>query len=159
VSAPSDPELRAGLERALAGVGLELSGEIERRPSPYRTSFPIEELRVDLVGRGEARLGFKQLDWDRLEPGAQLAKPRFLHDPEREPEVYRLLLPQTPSGPPEFLGSVLEDGRRWLFVEWSRDASCSRWGRGSSGKRRRAGWRGFTSRWRRSGTGTFARLA
>ena len=118
MSAPSDPELRAGLERALAGVGLELSGEIERRPSPYRTSFPIEELRVDLVGRGEARLGFKQLDWDRLEPGAQLAKPRFLHDPEREPEVYRLLLPQTPSGPPEFLGSVLEDGRRWLFVEW-----------------------------------------
>jgi aminoglycoside phosphotransferase (APT) family kinase protein len=118
MSAPSDRELRAGLERALAGVGLELSGEIERRPSPYRTSFPIEELRLELAGRGPVTLGFKQLDWERLEPAAQLAKPRFLHDPEREPEVYRLLLPQAPAGPPEFLGSVLEGERRWLFVEW-----------------------------------------
>ncbi|HWO82785.1 MAG TPA: aminoglycoside phosphotransferase family protein, partial [Solirubrobacterales bacterium] len=93
-------------------------GEVERRPSPYRTSFPIEELRFELAGRGAVRVGFKQLGWDRLEPAAQLAKPRFLHDPEREPEVYRALLPGAPAGPPEFLGAVLEDERRWLFVEW-----------------------------------------
>lgn len=113
-----DSELRAGLERALEGVGLELDGEVERRPSPYRTSFPIEELRFELTGRGPVRVGFKQLDWERLEPAAQLAKPRFLHDPEREPEVYRTLLPRAPAGPPEFFGSVLEGERRWLFVEW-----------------------------------------
>jgi aminoglycoside phosphotransferase (APT) family kinase protein len=113
-----DSELRAGLERALAGEGLELAGGVERRPSPYRTSFPIEELRLELAGRGPVRVGFKQLEWDRLEPAARLAKPRFLHDPDREPEVYRALLPQAPAGPPEFFGSVLEGERRWLFVEW-----------------------------------------
>jgi aminoglycoside phosphotransferase (APT) family kinase protein len=115
---PSDPELRAGLERALAGVGAELVGEVERRPSPYRTSFPIEELRVELTGRGALTLAFKQLDWEALDPAAQLAKPRFLHDPEREPATYRALLPQAPAGAPEFFGSVSEKGGRWLFVEW-----------------------------------------
>ena len=118
MSAPSDAELRAGLERSLAGVGLELGGEVQRRPSAYRTSFPIEELRVELEGRGEVTLAFKRLDWEGLEPEAQLAKPRFLHDPEREPEVYRALLAGGPAGPPEFFGSVSEGDRRWLFVEW-----------------------------------------
>lgn len=115
---PSDAELRAGLEVALASVGLELAGEVERRPSPYRTSFPIEELRVDLRGRGAATLAFKQLDWEELEPTAQLAKPRFLHDPAREPAVYRALLPRAPAGPPEFFGAAGDGERRWLFVEW-----------------------------------------
>lgn len=115
---PSDSELREGLQRALAGVGLELSGAVERRPSPYRTSFPIEELRVEVAGRGPLRLGCKRLDWEALDPAAQLAKPRFLHDPEREPGAYRTLLPQAPAGPPEFFGAVPEEGRRWLFVEW-----------------------------------------
>lgn len=118
MSAPSDAELRAGLERALAGMGLELTGEVQRRPSPYRTSFPIEELRIELADRGPVRVGFKQLEWERLDPAAQLAKPRFLHDPEREPGVYRALLPQAPAGPPEFFGSVVDAERCWLFVEW-----------------------------------------
>lgn len=118
MATPSDPELRAGLETALGEVGLEPAGEIERRPSPYRTSFPIEELRVDLADRGPVTIGFKQLDWERLEPDAQLAKPRFLHDPEREPGVYGALLGQVPPGPPEFFGSLLEPDRHWLFVEW-----------------------------------------
>ncbi|MGN6258046.1 MAG: hypothetical protein ACTHN3_09910, partial [Solirubrobacterales bacterium] len=117
-AAPSDSELRVALERALAGVGLELSGAVERRPSPYRTSFPIEELRVELEGRGPVRLGFKRLDREELDPEAQLAKPRFLHDPEREPAIYRALLPQALPGPPEFFGAVVEEGRHWLFFEW-----------------------------------------
>ncbi|HWO47387.1 MAG TPA: hypothetical protein VNM41_04940, partial [Solirubrobacterales bacterium] len=70
MSTPSDAELRAGLERSLAGVGLELGGEVRRRPSAYRTSFPIEEVRVELEGRGEVTLAFKQLDWEALEPEA-----------------------------------------------------------------------------------------
>jgi aminoglycoside phosphotransferase (APT) family kinase protein len=115
---PSEAELRAGLARALARVGLELEGVIERRPSPYRTSFPIEEVRVELVGRGGVKLAFKQLDRERLEPEAQLAKPLFLHDSEREPSVYETVLPPAPPGPPEFFGSVVEGGSRWLFVEW-----------------------------------------
>jgi len=64
------------------------------------------------------RLGCKRLDWEELEPQAQLAKPRFMHDPGREPAVYRLLLPQAPAGPPEFFGAVLDEDRHWLFIEW-----------------------------------------
>jgi hypothetical protein len=118
MAGPSDAELRAALEAALASVGLGLAGEVERRPSPYRTSFPIEELRVELAERGPVRLAFKQLDWEELEPAAQLAKPRFLHDPAREPAVYRTLLAGAPAGPPEFFGAVGDGGQRWLFVEW-----------------------------------------
>jgi aminoglycoside phosphotransferase (APT) family kinase protein len=118
MGAPSDAELRAALEEGLASVGLDLVGEVERRPSPYRTSFPIEELRVELGGRGPATLACKRLGWEELEPAAQLAKPRFLHDPARELQAYRVLLPQAPAGPPEFFGAVEEGGRRWLFLEW-----------------------------------------
>jgi aminoglycoside phosphotransferase (APT) family kinase protein len=118
MSAPGDEEVREALEAALAGVGLELAGPLERRPSPYRTSFPIEELRAEVAGRGSLRLGFKRLDWDELEPGAVLAKPTFLHDPDREPSVYRSLLPAAPPGPPEFFGAASGAGRSWLFVEW-----------------------------------------
>jgi Ser/Thr protein kinase RdoA (MazF antagonist) len=118
MSAPSDAELRAGLEEALASVGLEAAGEVERRPSPYRTSFPIEELRVELRGRGPVRLACKRLGWEELEPGAQLAKPRFLHDPAREPAAYRALLSRAPAGPPEFFGALEDGDRHWLFVEW-----------------------------------------
>jgi aminoglycoside phosphotransferase (APT) family kinase protein len=115
---PADSELRAGLKQALAEVGLELVGGVERCPSAYRTSFPIEELRVELEGRGEVRIGCKRLDRAELDPEAQLAKPEFLDDPGREPAVYRALLPQAPPGPPEFFGAVLEGDRHWLFVEW-----------------------------------------
>jgi aminoglycoside phosphotransferase (APT) family kinase protein len=117
MAAPTDSELRAGLEEALAGVGLELEGAIQRRPYAYRTSFPVEELQVEVGGRGAATLVFKLLDREELEPGAQLAKPRFLHDPEREPAVYRELLADAPTGPPEFFGSVGEAERLWLFLE------------------------------------------
>jgi aminoglycoside phosphotransferase (APT) family kinase protein len=114
---PGESELRAGLERALGDAGFELAGGVERRPYAYRTSFPLEELRVELVGEGHVTLLFKQLDWDDLEPEAQLAKPRFLHDPGREPAVYAVLLPQAPSGPPRYFGSAEAGGRRWLFLE------------------------------------------
>lgn len=114
---PSASQLRAGLERALATVGLQLVGAVERRPYAYRTSFPIEELRVELRDRGVTTLVFKQLDWEELGPQAKLAKPRFLHDPGREPAVYRALLPPAPAGPPALFGAVEEGERCWLFLE------------------------------------------
>jgi len=114
---PTDPDLRAGLEQALAGVGLELEGEVERRPYAYRTSFPVEELRVGLRGRGMATLVFKLLDREELKPQARLAKPDFLHDPDREPAVYRTLLAGGPAGPPQFFGAAGDSERRWLFLE------------------------------------------
>lgn len=114
---PADSELRDGLERALGSVDLALTGAIERRPYAYRTSFPLEELQVELVGEGPVTLLFKQLDWEALEPAAQVAKPRFLHDPEREPAVYAKLLRQAPPGPARCFGALTESGRHWLFVE------------------------------------------
>lgn len=113
----ADAEVREGLERALGAAGYELAGDVERRPYAYRTSFPLEELRVELAGEGPVTLLFKQLDWEVLEPEAQLAKPHFLHDPDREPAVYRELLPQAPPGPARFFGAVTEPDRHWLFVE------------------------------------------
>src|SRR5262249_32650994 len=106
------------LERALVAAGL---GEIEvvgRRRSQYTTSFPIEELEVELMGPGRSKIVCKRLDWDQLDATAQLAKPRFLHDPEREACVYERLLPRGPAGPARFLGAAMEAGRSWLFVEW-----------------------------------------
>jgi aminoglycoside phosphotransferase (APT) family kinase protein len=114
---PADSELRDGLELALGSVDLSLTGAIERRPYAYRTSFPLEELRVEVVGEGPVTLLFKQLDWEALEPEAQVAKPRFLHDPEREPAVYAKLLRQAPPGPARSFGALTEPGRHWLFVE------------------------------------------
>jgi phosphotransferase family enzyme len=102
---------------------------VSRRPSAYRTSFPIEEFEVELPGEGRAKIVRKCLDWDRLDPTARLAKPRFLHDPRREPYVYERLLPLAPPGPPRLLGPPsdaclrMDDKRReaaggGLWLEW-----------------------------------------
>lgn len=101
----------------MAAAGFEFAGGVERRPYAYRTSFPLEELRVELVGEGPVTLLFKRLDWEALDPAAQVAKPRFLHDPEREPAVYATLLPHAPPGPARCFGALTEPGRHWLFVE------------------------------------------
>jgi aminoglycoside phosphotransferase (APT) family kinase protein len=106
------------LERALVAAGLDQIEIVGRRPCAYRTSFPIEELEVELLGPGRSKLVCKRLDWDGLDPAARLAKPRFLHDPEREACVYERLLPRGPEGPPRFLGAATEAGRSWLFLEW-----------------------------------------
>jgi Ser/Thr protein kinase RdoA (MazF antagonist) len=91
---------------------------ISRRPSEYRTSFPIEELEVELPGEGRSKIVCKQLDRDELDATARLAKPLFLHDPRREPAVYERLLPRGPAGPPRFFGATLEPGHSALFIEW-----------------------------------------
>lgn len=83
---------------------------LSRRPSEYRTSFPLEELEVELPGEGRAKIVRKCLDWDELDPSAQLAKPRFLHDPDREPYVYERLLPLAPPGPPRLLELAADGG-------------------------------------------------
>lgn len=117
---PGDAELYAGLEVALAGVGREPPLSLVRRPSPYRTSFPLEELELSFAGDERAHLAFKRLDWDGLETHARLAKPRFLHDPAREPAVYALLLEPAGNGAPRYFGSTIDPatGGHWLFLEW-----------------------------------------
>jgi Ser/Thr protein kinase RdoA (MazF antagonist) len=116
---PSDAELHAALGRALGEVGAAAPVEVSRRPSDYRTSFPLEELEVTLADGASLHLAFKRLDWGALEEEAQLAKPRFLHDPAREPAVYEAVLAPAGLGP-RFYGSLVdpEAERHWLFVEW-----------------------------------------
>jgi hypothetical protein len=111
---PGDLELRDGVERALARRVLEMT----RRPSAYRTSFPLEELDLSLGDGEELKLIFKDLAWARLEPAARLAKPGFLHDPRREPAVYAEILAPHRLGP-RWYGSAVDAGRErhWLFVE------------------------------------------
>jgi Phosphotransferase enzyme family len=117
---PADSELRDGLERALSKVGIARPRQLRRRPSEYRTSFPLEELDVELEDGARLRLAFKRLAWDGLDERARLAKPEFLHDPRREPAVYSSILEPAALGGPHYWGSVIEPerGRYWLFVEW-----------------------------------------
>jgi Ser/Thr protein kinase RdoA (MazF antagonist) len=117
---PSDSQLEAGLERALSTVGLEAPSDLTRRVSEYATSFPMERLELTFADGGERSLAFKRLAWGDLDEQARLAKPRFLHDPEREPAVYSSLSAVAGSGAPLYYGAVLDSAeeRFWLFVEW-----------------------------------------
>ena len=110
-------ELRRALERALVSLGIGEPAGMRMQPSPYRTSFPLERVEVTLEGGKVLDLACKRLDWEGLEPAARMAKPRFLHDPEREPAVYAEVLPQAPPGPPRCFGTVAEPGCHWLFLE------------------------------------------
>jgi hypothetical protein len=116
---PDDSDVRDALAEALAGSGMPEPLLVCRRPSPYRTSFPLEELEVELAGGERRRLAFKRLDWGELDERARLAKPRFLHEPSRELRVYAELLAGI-GGPPRCFGATVEPGagRHWLFVEW-----------------------------------------
>lgn len=119
-AAPGDAELREALEAVLREADVGAPREIRRRPSDYATSFPLEELELTLADGACLHLAFKRLDWAALGDEAKLAKPRFLHDPSREPAVYGSVLASAPPGPPRHYGSAVdpEVDRHWLFVEW-----------------------------------------
>jgi hypothetical protein len=85
---------------------------IERRPSPYRTSFPLEELRVELADGTRLELVHKDLRRSALSATAHRVKPEFLHDPGREIEAYRLLAGRR-LGTPVCYGA----GRGWILLE------------------------------------------
>jgi hypothetical protein len=117
----SSSELQAELERALSehfGAPRRVA-RLERRPSPYRTSFAIEELDVTLEDGTSLRLAFKDLSEEALDSGARAAKPSFLHDSLREIEAYRALLAPAELDTAVYYGAVAdaERGRYWLFIE------------------------------------------
>jgi Ser/Thr protein kinase RdoA (MazF antagonist) len=114
---PTDSEVRNGLERALT-THPEIGRQIRRRLSTYRTSFPLEELDLALEDGAELHLIFKDLAWSALDEDARLAKPKFLHDPRREPAVYASVLSPRALGP-RYYGSDIDPQaeRYWLFVE------------------------------------------
>ena len=114
-------ELREALEEALPDA-LERAcrvTELRRRPSPYRTSFGLEELEVTLDESEPLELIFKDLSWATLDDRGRMAKPGLLYDPTREIEVYRRLLAPADFGTPRYYGSVVDPDRDryWLFLE------------------------------------------
>ena len=112
MSRPADDDLLAAL-RGLRAVALE------RRPSPYRTSFALEELDVQLEAGERLQLLFKDLGDRALDPAARAVKPAFLRDPRREIETYRRLLEPLRLGTARLFAAVLDErrDRYWLFLE------------------------------------------
>ncbi len=120
-AAPETAELREELELALVrrlGSAGRVT-QLERRPSEYRTSFPLEELDVRLAGGAELALVFKDVGRGSLDAAAIAAKPELLYDPLREIEVYERILAKAGLGTAECYGSVVDPGHGhyWLFLE------------------------------------------
>ena len=104
------------LETALAerlGAGIET---IRRRPYPYRTSFPLEELELSLADGRVVALLLKRLDRGSLDDHARAVKPALVHDPRREIEAYRLLADED-LGAPRCYGAIIDGDCAWLLVE------------------------------------------
>jgi hypothetical protein len=118
---PADSDVRAVLEAALGGP----VGGIARRPSPFRTSFALEEVDVEVDG-SVVELMFKDLSEAGLGE-ARAAKPAFLYDPLREIEIYRDVLGPADLGTPRFEAADVD--RRWLFVERVRGVELFQVGR------------------------------
>ncbi|MGH3443113.1 MAG: hypothetical protein ACRDUY_13955 [Nitriliruptorales bacterium] len=90
--------------------------DLERRPSRYAKSAPLEEVHAELSDGTALRLVLKDLTPDSLVPGGR-AKPRFLRDPARELAVYGRLLPRAPRGTARCYAATVSDGRYWLLLE------------------------------------------
>ena len=90
---------------------------VERRPHPYRTSFPLEEVDVVLDDGARVAMVFKDLRFDGLDRRARQAKDSR-HDPRREMEAYRLL-EGAGLDTPRLFGETSAPGedRHWLLIE------------------------------------------
>ena len=121
MQAVATAELCKALEHALSqhfGVVRSIA-KLERRPSPYRTSFALEELDLLLDDGTRLQLMFKDLGSQGLLAVARQAKPAFLYDPLREIETYRAILAPNRIGAATCYGAVIDPllGRYWLFLE------------------------------------------
>ena len=109
--APTDEEIVACIQEP--GVV-----RIERRPYPYATSYPLEEVTALLDDGRTLGLILKDLTWDRLLGDARRTKPRFLYEPRRCIETYRCILQGSGVGT-TCHGAFSDDasGRHWILVE------------------------------------------
>jgi hypothetical protein len=83
-----------------------LIARVDRRPSPYTSSFALEEIDVLFADGSEAALVMKDLSPDAMEEGARRARPAFLYEPRREIQTYRHILPHAPPGTAACFGIV-----------------------------------------------------
>jgi Ser/Thr protein kinase RdoA (MazF antagonist) len=111
-------EVGAALSAVLTGAGMRIRS-LERRPSPYRSSYPLEELDVALDDGSTVQIVFKDLARSGLDADARRVKPAFLYEPLREIAVYERLLEPARLGTARLYGSAVapEQGRYWLFIE------------------------------------------
>lgn len=93
--------------------------QIDRRPSPYASSFPVDEVDVRFADGCALRMVVKDLSPDAMPDEARRARPTFLCDPRREIDVYRWILPHAPNGTAVWYGAVASAATRryWLFLE------------------------------------------
>ncbi len=114
----TNEELARTLGRAFAGTPGAVT-VVERRPIPYRSTFPLDELVVRMPDGSEERLVFKDLSRDGQADPAWNFKAPFLHDPAREIETYRDVLAPHELSAPRFRAAVIDPqrGRHWLFIE------------------------------------------
>jgi aminoglycoside phosphotransferase (APT) family kinase protein len=120
-NAPSTELLRATLARLLSryyGRSLVIEALV-RAPSPYRSSFALEDLNVHLDDGTALALVFKDVGWPGLPPEFRGGKPRFLYRATREIAVYTRVLQHAPLGTARCYGALGDrrQGRYWLFLE------------------------------------------
>jgi len=96
--------------------------ELTRTPSPYHSSFAIENLKVILGDSKELDIIFKNVGKDGLLREAIQVKPEFIYDPLREIRVYNSILADAGLDTALCYGSVADTarGRYWLFLEMVR---------------------------------------
>jgi len=90
-----------------------------RRLSRYSSSYPVENLFVEM-NRGQAlRMVFKDLSPESLLPTARRVRPHFLYHPRREIEAYQSVLSQLHPGTATFYGAKTDPQKEhyWLFLE------------------------------------------
>src|SRR5205823_6175559 len=92
---------------------------LERQPSPYQSSFSLEELRVQLDDGSGLEVIFKDLGPQGLTRAARGTKPAFLYDPLREIRVYEEVLAPAQLGTATVYGTVVDPAasRFWIFLE------------------------------------------
>lgn len=112
-------ELQRVLERLLADYFRRprAIAKIVRRASPYASTFSIEEIDVTFEDGSELPLVLKDSNRRAVVGRGQNAQPDFLHDPMREIEVYRQVLPHAPHGTPIHYGHIINPAGSMIFLE------------------------------------------
>jgi hypothetical protein len=113
------PDLKSALEESLAvhfGRTRKVR-RLERRPAPYRSSFPLEDVDVELADGTVLPLVLKELNAEALSEEARKAKPAFLIDPKREIIAYNDVLESETWGTATCYGTFIDGPRHFLWLE------------------------------------------
>lgn len=118
--APSTDRLRALVQDSLRAHRPPATiTSLSRRPSHYRSSYPLEELTVTLDGGGRLELMVKNANRSSLTAEVLAAKPDAIYDPRREIDMYRSILADADLGTARCYAAVADDEAHeyWLCLE------------------------------------------